>query len=496
MRSKLIWGTAGFLCIALIGGLSLSHRISKDGTAAKADSSAIEPAPNVKVSSVSQKIEPEAPAKTIRYLSRLAYLPAQSHGLQAAFSGGEVRFADGTGMVIPPSVITVQDNAVSYLMLTLHDMRLHALTKNIHRGGILIGVVTASGGQVSVAPEPEYRLPVSRIPRFLSMLDRGEAMKVAVISDSFELRFQNPNISVDQFGASGLTSHYGLMLAGGNDKEPAASPLLHAGYDLAVVGFGAFGGSENMKLLESLVITLRQAGIEVVLLTESPAKDDLQSFSSEADAIARIAEKWDAEVADTWSFVQERARLGEDLYANRIQMNEAGYKIWEDAVHSIVFTLNHAAAASPAPKSALPPPAPGIPLQSRTSFTPTIHNGTISGGVLSDPNRNPALLFGGKTGEDYAIRLAQGQSASYGIDGQLWGLDLIAEGGASFSAVLTDINGAEIARVQGSGAAGQLEMEELLPVGQSPYQIAGPVSVQVRQGELRLIGVTAYTASP
>ncbi|OMF54684.1 hypothetical protein BK138_16125 [Paenibacillus rhizosphaerae] len=485
-----------------------------------------------------------------------------STGLTVTFNGGRLRQADGSYLTFQGGSVTVPDNVTSEIMLDLFDNKLHALPRSLHRVAVYIATVTASSGIISkVTQPPSFAIPTSRIPKFKAALKRdNRKVRVALLGDSLtqgaggtprwpDLLFNSSqsaagfnvqnvaNITVDNYAVGGQTAHYGMVQMGvgaqnavgkyantnitygpryvnmyidslnlGNIKE-SDTRLLQ--YDLAIINFGANGGTYHLGYFENIVRELRSRGVEVIIGTSNYQSNNLTFLYSDGPILSRIAEAYGCEVADTWSYVREAQYNGKTVHADTIHMSADGHIAWASALRAVINDISQSgesfyqANQSRIVTTDAADTSGKFPNLAEVVFKPSSHNGTITGnGGSGNKTFNPALQFGGKTSTDCTTQLATGQYAWFGHANALC-MDVLYEMATTFTAdIYTNNGGTKVGTISSATTApGRVALVEAFSLNTMPGGLGGnkpgyvnqAFQIVVTSGSMNLVGVVFYT---
>lgn len=485
------------------------------------------------------------------------YSPFESTGLQAVFNGGELKQYDGTLSVFSGGSVTLPDNSTNDIVLSLHNLSLQVLPRSLHTGAVRIATVTTMGGQITDVKQPSlFSLPKSRIEKTKKKLRRDyQQVRIALLGDSLtegagsgtywmDLVFNSGQVAqgynidglghctVDNFAIGSQTSHYGLAVLGKAVQSNKGkynstqvtyqqytgtkfnttpitlkdSPVASGKYDLAFVGFGANGGTDNLTYVETIVKTLRDAGTEVIILTQNPSSTDNDYLKQQGEDYAKLADAYGCELCDTWAFVRAAKVAGQTTHADAVHMAQAGHIAYAKAVRSVINSLDQERYIQvERQKTRFMLPADSAksrkyPNSAEIQFTPFETTGAPGATSVTTVNKNLALLFGGKTTSNAVTTIATGQNAYFG-HANPHSLDLLVDWSSPFTAEIYRQDGtvllgtvtssyslSRIACMEGVPIAGLGDMASTKP----GYENTS-IKIVVTSGTLKLVGVIFYS---
>lgn len=473
---------------------------------------------------------------------------------------GILRYADGGQFSTSGGTVTVPDNQTSHIMIDLQDNSIHAFPRSLHRGAVHIATVSAYGG--SIISMDNINIPVipkGRIEKTKrKLLRNNQIVRIALIGDSLtegagvqpfwrELVFDTAQLAkglnitglshanMDNFAAGGQTSRYGAAIIGQAVSSDSSGPNYgntaitygaYAGarylnppvslarstlqtyqYDLAIVSWGANGGTNRLAFFENAVKELRKNGTEVILTSQNNMTTDLTFMYAESAIVAQMADAWGCEFADVWCYVREAELNGINCHSDTTHMNAAGHVMWAKAIRSVlndrvqeresidVTNVQRVITETDGTISTK------FPNTCDVQFTPFNHSGTVTGGASTISTSNPALNFGGKTTANYVTRLTSGQFAWF-AHAHAHAVDFLVGSESSFTADIKTENGgstlgsisftapgnARIALVEGINIGAYTSVASPLP----GYLNRG-VQIVVTSGTCNLVGAVFHT---
>lgn len=481
------------------------------------------------------------------------------NGLSIEFKSTEITSMNGESIAFVGGVISVPDNSTSHIMLDLFDKSLHVLPRPSHRGAVLVAKVTAESGRIKEIKQPStISVPSTRIPKFKSALASGvRTLRVALFGDSLtdgaggnprwtalifdvlqsSLGYNLQNLDrviVDNYAVGGQTSHFGVVQMGkgvqgvvgkfpitnltfsqsylsaygdmitlpANVKESDARLYQ---YDLAIINFGANGGSDSIAFIENMVRDLRNLGTEVILGTSNMQTTNPNFLYNEGFQLSRIAEAYGCEFADTWAYVREAQNQGKTTHSDSIHMSADGHLSWAKAIRSVINDLDQVGEVFTNSNqnriygSSISAYNGRFPNECEIVFRPHQTSGTVSGAGGSSKLKHPAINMGGKTTADSITILEVGQDAWFGHVGA-FAVDILYEMSTTFTAdVFVNSVPTKIATITSSQSVpGRVGLREAIGYDVMPSKnSAGPVNNAVRivvtQGTLKIVGTAFHT---
>ncbi|HTH46709.1 MAG TPA: SGNH/GDSL hydrolase family protein [Candidatus Limnocylindria bacterium] len=348
-----------------------------------------------------------------------------------------VALPDGQLWSVPPRTIQVRPGT-NYLAGDLFDGKLHILSRRLHDGAVYFAKVIAGTNGVVQMEVLDAKFPTTAIPKTVAAIAAHLPLKLVLIGDSLTegagvadahgtwpyLTFRPnattntwtllddvPRLTLTQLGIGGLTADYGLI------ATRPDSPVLTAGYDLAIVGFGANSIVGDAPLVESMVHALRAAGVEVILQTGEMREDGKPTpFLSSEELLAAVAANQGCELADTYAYMLET----DGTYADdKVHPSVLGHQVWAGCIRSVLNgTLRDSRPNSPAEElvtwASLPLPLQSsFPNAATVQFKPAATTGSSAPASFSN-SMGPNL--GGLSRATAVTVLTNGQSASFHAD--------------------------------------------------------------------------------
>lgn len=198
-----------------------------------------------------------------------------------------------------------------------------------------------------------------------SLMDNGQWVKNVLDYSQKANGFNAPNVSIiqyDDYALGSQTSHYGAVMTakpfyglGGkyNDTNFKVDSLYSAmyettprvlrehdlmtkGYDLVVIAYGANGGTDQVMYTETIIKTLREKGIDVILGTQNPRSVDLEYISDVRKYMVQMAVKYGCTIMDSFSYVREAFQNGVAVHSDGLHMSPAGHLEYSKAFRSVL----------------------------------------------------------------------------------------------------------------------------------------------------------------
>lgn len=418
-----------------------------------------------------------AAAQASSKLSDTRFLVQLTSGLTATFGPGRARVKNGF-FDFPGGSVTVPGAGTWHVMVDIQDKSLHCLYRSIHRGGIHIATITAGASGITKVDQPaEFVIPRTRLPRFKAKLRTNAYIRVACFGDSltegaggtprwtdllfystgigtkWEIPRLKTNADVELWAVGGQTAHFGLAQIGKgvtcnsaqgmnqmitygaayqnrNIATPVKlreSKILTGNYDLVFVEYGANGGTNSLAHVENVVRAVRDTGAEVIIVTSNERFDQPTSLEADGYEMARIADAYGCELADTHAYVRERRATGVNVhysytgFQDIIHMSTEGHECWASALRSIINDVDQESDAptfDPSFARIIVPDVSGVkkfPNSCEVMFDPSWTDGTREvAGTTGSGSKNPSINFGGRGSSNYITRLNPGQSAVFG----------------------------------------------------------------------------------
>ncbi len=480
-------------------------------------------------------------------------------GLAITIEAFAIIDASGLAVDIATDTITATASSTHYLVLDLATLDLKLLDRQYHNGCLILSEVVTDGSSVtSIENLFSREAPKSRIHRTLNRLANSRNagdVRIAIVGDSLlepagtgtgwdDLLFNATyvadgynvpnlgNITVDNFAVGGSTSHYSSILAGESHymaagganwqdtvmafannensrrffppkSDVGVSPLLTDPYDLIIIGMGSNSGTLDLMLQENLIVNLRKAGSEVIIVTQNYRTDNATFLETRGDDLKKIADATGSALVDTWMYVLEDDRSGLTVHSDVIHMAADGHKAWAKALSGVLNPALELESEKIADVSYVIGLDSGDarewdmhPNYSSIQFSPYDTDGTVDQTTTATvANKNPAILFGGKTSSTAVTTVANTKFASFGHP---WAtsFDLLVDGSSDFTAdIKIQSQGSTIGTATLSGGtSGRAEIVE--GVGATTYSdIAAEfrrnrsIQIVVTSGTMKIIGV-------
>lgn len=385
--------------------------------------------------------------------------------------------------------VTLPANDTFYFCYDLIDYSFHFLTNKVQDGVIWIGNVTTDGSGVSKIEQIQPELPKSKISNFCFNINEGLSSRILIIGDSLlygagtgvkyydqlfnisEASFGNniPNASFsnyDNYASGGQTSRYGMLwladsiyslggnfnntvihynkidqnnyISYSNFKKLKNSPVLSNKYDLAIVGFGANGGTYRQAYFENVIKTLRDNGVEVIIITENYRTDNATFLQDKIKYVKALADGYGCAVADTWGYVKESEQLGNTTHADVIHMAQAGHTAYAQAIRTIINDIRlEGLKINPSKRRFIKDNTVSASQLNRNFPNSSEYHGfahSTTGSYVSSGSTpdlvNPNVQYCGYTASSSVLQLTTGQNAKYGHS-YAQSVDIILDGTSS-----------------------------------------------------------------
>lgn len=531
-----------------------------DNTSVTANAIAVAAAAEAVISASSASSSAASAANSALTVSQQVFFPVFSaSGLVVSIEAFSIIDATGVAISVSSSSITARASSTQYLVLDIGSKGLKLLDRAYHDGCIpLAKVVTGSSTVSSITRLWQGESPKTYIPRTISKLSTAQTtnqVRIALLGDSLmepagsgtkwdALLFDTGQVASgynitgagyvqkDVYAVGGSTTAYGICLVGeGSHPGDGAyantalavaraegtkrfsppktnvgrSPLLTDPYDLAIIGYGANGGTFDLLLLENIVSALREVGTEVILVTSNYRSDNADFLKTRSDYLRKIAINHGCALVDTWMYVLEKSRAGYTVHADTVHMAADGHKAWAEALYGV---LSPAFYPYSKPNVVSTGRAFGAQYESNSTewikypnscqiqFTPSSTDGTANQTTTATTALlNPAILFGGKTSSTAVTTLANTKKASFAHP---WAtnVDLLVDGSSSFTAAIkTQSEGTTLATVSfTSSTTGRVEVVEGTGAGTyadvtDVFRYNRGIQIVVTSGTCKLIGV-------
>jgi hypothetical protein len=449
-----------------------------------------------------------------------------ANGLELAVSAGS-----SESVHWPAATVKALPGRPQTLVLNLKTRTLHTLTRTIGDGEIPLAKLEASDTAIIHVENLAPRLPATRIPKSLGKLARGEPLKVAALGTSLvaagwadegwlrllfgmgtpETRYLvgktnsqgTGMVALSRYALGGSNSHYTFGLLGdalaGEGKPRLQSPIYDN--DLIIVGLLPNDGVDRLALFEGVVRKLRARGIEVLLVTDEAfaRKGEANQLWRDGYFIRTMADRYGCALADTAAYMREAELRGETVYKDAIHANQAGYRLWAQAIGSVLspgFDPSSAFGLAESVEAAggtTLQDAELVPDGAVVDFMPRNSGGVL---VTAVPDNRFLKVFNAPNGGVWKI----GEGASIALDDHAFmALDLLIDSSSEFTGELRDKEGHKIKELTHSAGRGAgLRATVLTALSASALKDAdeAPTSLVVTSGELRLYGVIYQTRKP
>ncbi|GGK28917.1 hypothetical protein GCM10010965_22190 [Caldalkalibacillus thermarum] len=462
----------------------------------------------------------------IEAVSGFEYQLAHSEGLQMVIGEGNVSFDNGVTVTVDETTVEVADNGETHIMLDMHNLTLSTFSAPVHRGGIQLATVIASGGEIrEVIQNRELDIPATRIPRTKEKLwEDNTGIRVAVFGSSLlhpleheadwadmifnpaynheyedlGLNLSKPNVVVHHYTGISPSAHFGLVQMGQGIREDGdTARLFDPAYDLAIVGYDV--GSGQLAVVENLIRQLRQEDIEVILVAVSSGEHGREGESSAYQTLNMLADIWGTELVDPWGYLNH----GETQHAFEAdgRLSLAGQQALAQAIRSVLNKRKQRAEEIELPETRYPVAQShgqleSIPAYAEVMFEPLNHSGEHTGGQVDDLYRNPALRWGERHVSNYIIELRPGQAA-YFKHPRAMAVDLLVDLSSQFTADLKVASDAVILDSVSGGKDGWHEIGLIKGISperysQFPFLYEIGFNIEVTSGTMKLVGTVFY----
>lgn len=118
----------------------------------------------------------------------------------------------------------------------------------------------------------------------------------------------------------------------------SSSPFFNRNYNLAIIAIGQNGGEDWKAHLEYVVKTIRDKGIDVILLTQNPAAGNPTSRAGDEYYYRSLAETYGCLLVDTQAYYRLEVEFGRalgttaDLFADSIHQSTQGHQLYAKAI--------------------------------------------------------------------------------------------------------------------------------------------------------------------
>lgn len=290
------------------------------------------------------------------------------------------------------------------------------------------------------------------------------------------------------------------------------SPILSDPPDIAIVSFGANGGTYSTAFVENIVRELRARGVEVILHTSNFNTGNLTGLVAQSDDFAALAEAYGCDLADTNSYLYEAYANGSTVFSDSIHPNAAGHVIYAKAIRSVFNDRKQRARIdfdSLRPRiitTASAVYSGRFPNDVHVCFNPVPSGSTGSdiASVSSSAVKNAAILFGGKAAASGTYQVETGETCAYHHSGFL-AVDMLIEQNSAFTVEVRTGNGntlhKTITHTAGNDSIGLKEVFSLTEVAALGGYVNSEVDdwlgnagleFRVTAGTLKLVGVVFH----
>ena len=118
----------------------------------------------------------------------------------------------------------------------------------------------------------------------------------------------------------------------------SSSPFFNRNYNLAIIAIGQNGGEDWKAHLEYVVKTIRDKGIDVILLTQNPAAGNPTSRAGDEYYYRSLAETYGCLLVDTQAYYRLEVEFGRalgttaDLFGDSIHQSTQGHQLYAKAI--------------------------------------------------------------------------------------------------------------------------------------------------------------------
>jgi hypothetical protein len=457
--------------------------------------------------------------------ARAASVDISANGLELSVSAGSVH-----GFEWPATTVAAFPGRPQTLVVNLKTRTLHVFTRAIGDGEMPLAFVEASNTEVTRLERIEPVLPSTRIPRALEKIARGQPLKVAALGTSLieagwadegwlrllfgqgteDTRYLvgpaqagGPKVVLSRYALGGSNSHYTFGLLGeaqaGEGESRLQSPIFDN--DLIIVGLLPNDGVDRLALFEGVVRKLRARGIEVLLVTDEAfaQKGEANQLWRDGYFVRKMADRYGCALADTAAYMREAELRGETVYKDAIHANQAGYRLWAQAIGTVLslgfdpIRASGLAESVEAAAGATLQEAALVPDGALVDFMPRNRGGVL---VTLAPDNRFLQVFNATDGGVWQF----GEGASIALtDHAFMALDLLIDSSSEFTGELRDKAGRTIKELNHSparGAGRRATVLTALSASALKDADAAPTSLVVTSGELRLYAVIYQTRKP
>jgi hypothetical protein len=126
----------------------------------------------------------------------------------------------------------------------------------------------------------------------------------------------------------------------------SSSPFFNRGYNLAIIAIGQNGGEDWKAHLEYTVKTIRDKGIDVIILTQNPAAGSPTSRAGDEYFYRSMAETYGCLLIDTQAYYRLEVEFGRalgttaDLFGDSIHQSTQGHQLYAKAILNGILDYN------------------------------------------------------------------------------------------------------------------------------------------------------------
>lgn len=418
-------------------------------------------------------------------------------------------------LAFPGGTLAALPSGEQYLVINRKTGSLHTLPRLLGDGERLLARVSTSEAKVTSLLPADGATPPSRLPRFHAKLRAGQPVSIACYGTSLIENGKSPDgwlrllfatssdsplglacdVRLHNHAVGGANARYAAALLGSAvlDERALSSPPLDQ--DLAIVGLLPNGGEDRLARFESVVRTLRLAGLEVLLVTDNASAGGADTDPLWADAafVRDLATHYGCALADTAAYMREAELRGEPVYSDTIHQSPAGHRAWATAV-AAVLTPSDSTGAVPPPRNDHPTLQPSRLVTGKTclDFSPNRTGGVERTGV---PANRLALHYGLPDGR--CIDFVPGDRFSVSHP-QAIAADLVFEASSSFTVEVREKGSGTVVKTITYCAAPGSPPWSIRPATRNVRAASDPAAhidheVSVASGRLRLYSVSYYT---
>lgn len=425
------------------------------------------------------------------------------------------------------SSVTALPNRPQTVVLDLKTRALHTFTRAIGDGEIPLAWVETSDTAVTRFEPINPVMPATRIPKAVEKLRGGEPLRVAALGTSLveagwaeegwlrllfgmgteETRYRSDKaggrgVVLSRYALGGSNARYtfGLLGEALSGLEAGGTASMRSSIydnDLIIVGLLPNGGVDRLAVFEGVVRKLRAHGIEVVLVTDHAfaKRGEANELWRDGYFVRKMADRYGCALADTAAYMREAELRGETVYKDAIHANQAGYRLWAQAISGVLSpgvplvpasgldgTVSAARRGDTIEDAAL------VPEGGRVIFLPE-HTGEF---VSHAPDNRVLKAYKGATGG--LIRLEKHTAVTLDRS-PFMAVDLVMDASSAFQAEIRGANG-EVIKTIGNEPKRTGTRPQVL-TALSAFELKDnattPTMIFVTSGELRLYAVVYQT---